>query len=182
VTVNYKKTLFITALVIFQIAFCAENYAQKARGEKAVKATAKIFYKKYLPLFGYPSVASLRRLRPFLSGSLYSSIKYERERMKLWSAKNPGEKPPVIEDLFVCDHYEPPARFRTGIAEITPPRDAAVTVYFDYFEKGKMLATCQTKLVFIRSNGRWLLDNIVFEKGADLRTLLAREDYETLPG
>ncbi len=57
-------------------------------------------------------------------------------RKKIWSAKNPGEKPPIIEGLFVCNHDEPPARFRVG--KITVNEQATlVTVYFDYAEGNK---------------------------------------------
>ncbi len=120
--INYKKFLFIAALMLFQMAQCDGIYAQKSVDNKSAEVAARAFYKKYLPLFGYPSASGLRPLRPFLSGSLYSSIRYERERMKIWSAINLGDKPPDIEDLFVCNHYEPPTRFRTGKTTITTPR------------------------------------------------------------
>lgn len=168
-------------LMFINIIFCNAIYAQKSGGnEKPVKAAAAAFYKTYLPQFGYPTAAELGRLRPFLSGSLYSAIKYERERMKIWTAKNPGEKPPVSEDLFVCNHDEPPAKVRIG--EITVNGQTALAiVHFNYSEKGKIYETCYTKSSFIRVGGKWLLDNVIFEEGADLKTLLSRKDYDVLP-
>lgn len=179
-TIHYNKTLFIAALLLFQIALGDAIYAQKPVDNKSAEVAARAFYKKYLPLFGYPSASELQRLQPFLSGSLYSSIKYERERMKIWSAKNPDSKPPVIEDLFVCNHDEPPTGFRVGKANITS-QTAVITVYFYYAENGKIYETCQTKSSLIRVNGKWLLDNVIFEEDADLKTLLSRKDYDVLP-
>ena len=178
---NYEKILFTMVLILVQIAFFSTVYAQKSvRSEESVKVDADAFYKTYLPQFGYPSAAELQKLRPFLSESLYSSLSYERERMKIWTAKHPGEKPPVSEDLFVCNHDEPPAKFWMG--EITVNGQTALAiVYFDYVEKGKIYETCQTKSALVREGGKWLLDNVFFEEGADLKSLLSRKDYEVLP-
>ncbi len=178
---NYKKLLFSIMLMFINITFGGAIYAQNATGnEKTVKAAADAFYKKYLPQFGYPSAAELNTLRPLLSESLYSSLQYERKRMKIWTAKNPGEKPPVIEDLFVCNQNEPPARFRTGKITVNG-QTASAAVNFDYTEDKKIYTTCRTQPSFISVKGKWLLNNIIFDEGADLKTLLSRKDYEVLP-
>lgn len=51
-TTNYKKILFIAALMLFQIALCNAVYAQKPIDNKSAEVAARVFYKKYLPLFG----------------------------------------------------------------------------------------------------------------------------------
>lgn len=163
------------------ITFCSGLFAQSsAASEKSIEAVAHAFYNKYLPQFGYPTAAELNTLHPLLIESLYSSLNYERKRMKIWSAKNSEEKPPIIEDLFVCNHDEPPARFRTGKITVKKQTASAI-VQFDYTEDNKIYTTCQTELSLIRVKGKWLINNIIFEEGADLKTLLSRKDYEVLP-
>jgi hypothetical protein len=179
-TNNYKKLLFIAVLMLSHVVWGSAIYAQKPGREKSVKIAAAAFYKKYLPQFGYPSQSELRRLRPLLSGSLYSLIKYEMERMKTWTAKNPNDKPPVSEDLFLCNHDEPATNFRVGKVTFGQ-RAATAVVYFDYAENKKIYATCQIESSFIRVGGKWLLDNVVFEKGVDLQDLLSRKEYDVLP-
>lgn len=167
-------TIFIVLFVGSSAAFSQNSDAQKA------KAAAQIFYKNYLPMFGYPSESDLRKLRPYLSQNLSALISNEMRQMRVWSAKNKDEKPPVIDDLFLCNHEESPAKFRVGEAVMTNGT-AVVTTSFDYIEKGKVYAMCQTKSSFVNKNGKWLLDNIAFDEGVDLKTLLSRKEYDVLP-
>lgn len=170
--------LIISAIIIF-IACGGTSYAQNSDNQRA-KAAAQTFYEKYAPTFGYPYEPGLHKLRPLLSRDLYSLIGSEIRRMRLWTAKNPQEKPPVIDDLFICNHEEPAASFRVGEA-IIKNKTAVVTTYFDYSEKGKVYATCKTESSFVQKGGRWLLDNIAFDEGVDLKTLLSRKKYDVLP-
>ena len=169
----------ILAAAVLLILCGSAVYSQSSEQQKA-KAAAQTFYKKYLPMFGYPSESDLGKLRPHLSRNLSALIANERRRMRLWTAKNKDEKPPVIDDLFLCNHEEPATSFRVGEAVVTN-KVAVVTTSFDYAEKGKVYATCQTKSSFIDENGKWLLDNIAFDEGVDLKTLLSREKYDELP-
>ena len=162
-------TIFIALVVCGNSAFAQTSDSQKA------KAAAQTFYKKYLPDFGYPYESDLRKLRPLISRNLYSLIAYEIKRMRAWTAKNPNDKPPVTDDLFVCNHEEPAARFRIGEIIINN-KTAVVTTYFDYREKGKIYETCKTKSSFVQTGGRWLLDNIAFDEDVDLKTLLSRKE------
>jgi len=171
------KSIILTIIVL--IACGNVSYAQNSDSQKA-KAAAQTFYKKYLPTFGYPYKSDLRKLRPYLSPNLYSLVANEIRRMRLWTAKNPNDKPPVIDDLFVCNHEEPAARFRVGEA-ILKNKTAVVTTHFDYIEKEKIYATCKTESLFVQKSGRWLLDNIAFDDDVDLKTLLSRREYDVLP-
>lgn len=172
------KSILLT-IVIVLVVYGNFAYAQTSDNQKA-KVAAKTFYKKYLPTFGYPSESDLRKLRSFLSPSLYSLLGNEIQRMRVWTAKNPDKKPPVIEDLFVCNHYERAARFRVGEANITGGT-ALITTYFDYTEKGKVFTTCKTESSFVKTNGKWMLNNIAFDDDVDLKTLLSRKEYDVLP-
>ena len=169
----------IILAIIFLIACSNAAFAQNSDNQKA-KAAAQTFYKKYLPTFGYPYESDLRKLRPLLSRNLYSLLANEVKRMRAWTAKNPNDKPPVIDDLFVCNHEEPAARFRVGDA-VLDGKTAVVTTRFDYSEKGKVYETCKTKSSFVQTGGRWLLDNVAFDEDVDLKTLLSRKEYDVLP-
>jgi hypothetical protein len=100
--------------------------------------------------------------------------------MRDWSEKNPNLKPPVIEDVFVCNHYEKPQNFQV-LKTSDNGRGALATVRFNYIEKGKVVDKCSVDAKFIRVKGKWLLDNVIFEDDADLITLLSRQNYEVLP-
>jgi hypothetical protein len=131
--------------------------------------------------FGFPLEPDLKRLRPYLSPSLNTLLAGEVRRMRAWSAKNPDQKPPVIEDLFVCNRYEVPQRFGVEGAKARGRR-AVATVSFEYVEGGAVVQRCTVEATFVRLRGRWLLDNVAWPGTTDLRTLLSRKVYETVPG
>ncbi len=167
-------------IIIVVLILCGSAVYAQTSDEQKAQAAAQTFYKKYLPMFGYPSESGLRNLRPLLSQNLSELIANELRRMRVWSAKNKDEKPPVIDDLFLCNHEEPATNFRVGEAVVTNGT-AIITINFDYAEKGKVYATCRTKSSFVNKNGKWLLDNIAFDEGVDLKTLLSRKEYDVLP-
>jgi hypothetical protein len=155
------------------------GYAQTSQSRE-VKAAATSFYRMHIAHFGFPLEDDLKRLNPSLSPELSSLLANELRRMREWSAKNPDQKPPVIEDLFVCNRYEAPQKFRVLGTKFSGGK-ALATVKFEYIEGGKVIASCEVEATFVRPNRKWLLDNADWEGTSDLRTLLSRKDYTVVP-
>jgi hypothetical protein len=176
------KSYFLVLMVLSAIGavvYARSSLAQTSES-RSVEAAAKAFYQMHVKHFGFPLEPDLKRLRPYLSPELNSLLANELRRMKEWSEKNPDMKPPVQEDLFVCNRYEVPQRFH--IMRANPMgRKALVTVKFEYIASGKIIDSCEVEASFIRLNGKWLLDNADWEGTADLRTLLERKDYDVVP-
>lgn len=172
--------LVLVALSAIGVVVHARSSFGQTSESKSVEAAAKAFYQMHVAHFGFPLEPDLNRLRPYLTPELNSLLAGELRRMKEWSAKNPDMKPPVQEDLFVCNRYEVPQRFH--IMKANPMgKKALVTVKFEYIVSGKIIDSCEVEAAFIRLRGKWLLDNAAWEGTGDLRTLLQRKDYEVVP-
>ncbi len=175
-----KHSAVLLALLLLA-AFVLPNIVSAQTPEaRRVTSAADSFYRMHVAHFGFPLEPDLKRLRPYLSPSLNSLLRNEVLRMRAWSARNPDQKPPVIEDLFVCNRYEAPQRFGVEGTKIEG-RKAVATVKFEYVEGGAVVQTCTTDATFVRLRGKWLLDNVAWPGSADLRTLLSRKDYEAVP-
>ena len=177
-----RRGLILTALSVLAVFACASDTCAQTSASSAskVKAAAERFYRVHVANFGFPLEPDLKRLRPYLSPELHSLIANEIRRMWIWSAKNPDMKPPIQEDLFICNRYEEPQRFRVVGANVVGRR-ALVIVNFDYIADGKVIDSCLVEATFIRLKGRWLLDNVDWDETPDLRTLLSRKDYAAVP-
>lgn len=153
-----------------------------ARTDEArrVTAAADSFYRMHIAHFGFPLEPDLKRLRPYLSPALNSLLANEVRRMRAWSKQNPDQKPPVIEDLFVCNRSEVPQRFSVEGVKVDKGK-ANATVKFEYVEGGAVVQTCDVDATFVRLKGKWLLDNVAWAGSADLRTLLSRKEYANVP-
>jgi hypothetical protein len=172
-----KHLIILGVMVIVQASV---SYAQTSEARR-VKSAAQAFYRMHVAHFGFPLEPDLKRLRPYLSPELNSLLANELRRMREWSLKNPDMKPPVMEDLFICNRYEKPQRFR--IVEARPMgRRALVRAKFEYLENGQVIDSCEVEGTFIRLKGKWLLDNVDWDETPDLRTLLSRKDYALVPG
>jgi hypothetical protein len=171
----------IATVILFIFTFAGIGSAQNSGARnRQVKAAAESFYRTHLSRFGFTFEPDIRRLRPYLSPNLSLLLKREVQRMRDWSVKNPNLKPPVIEDVFVCNHYEKPQNFRV-LKTSGNGRDASATIKFNYIEKGKVVDKCNVDAKFVHIKGKWLLNNVIFESGPDLLTLLSRQDYHILP-
>ena len=171
-----RHLLILIAIVIVQASVSSAQTSEVRR----VKTAAKSFYRVHVAHLGFPLEPDLKRLRPYLSPELNSLLANEVRRMREWSAKNPDMKPPIIEDLFICNRYESPQRFR--IISVNPMgRTALVKIKFEYVENGRMIDSCEVEATFIRLKGKWLLDNADWAETPDFRTLLSRKDYAVVP-
>jgi hypothetical protein len=171
-----RHLLILVAVVIVQASV---SFAQTLEVRR-VKTAAQSFYRMHVAHFGFPLEPDLKRLRPYLSPELNSLLANEVRRMREWSAKNPDLKPPIAEDLFICNRYEVPQRFRiTGVKPMG--RTALVRIKFEYVENGRMIASCEAEATFIRLKVKWLLDNADWDETPDLRTLLSRKEYVVVP-
>jgi hypothetical protein len=168
-------------LALLSALVCANAAPAQTPEARRVSAAADAFYRMHVAHFGFPLEPDLKRLRPYLSPALNSLLRNEVRRMREWSAKNPDQKPPVVEDLFVCNRYEVPQRFGVGGAKVSGGT-ALATVRFEYVEGGAVVQTCTVDATFVRLRGRWLLDNVAWAGSADLKTLLSRKDYAVVPG
>lgn len=171
--------LVLVALSVIALGHSRPGSAQTSE-TRGVTAAANAFYRMHVAHFGFPLEADLKRLRPYLTPELNSLLANELRRMREWSEKNPDMKPPVQEDLFVCNRYEVPQRFSIMKARATG-RTALVTLKFEYIAEGKVIDSCEVDATFIRLKREWLLDNTNWEGSADLRTLLLRKDYDVVP-
>lgn len=176
-----KHPLTLAALLVLAITGQASLGRAQTSDVRGAEAAARSFYRMHVTHFGFPLEPDLARLRPYLSRELNSLLANEVRRMREWSAKNPDMKPPVMDDLFVCNRYEKPQRFRIGGTKLVG-RKALVRVKFEYLESGKMIDSCEVEATFVRLKGRWLLDNAAWDGTPDLRTLLSRKDYAVVPG
>lgn len=169
-------------LVLLSAAAVLQPNASSAQTSEArkVNAAADSFYRMHVAHFGFPLEPDLRRLRPYLSPPLNSLLANEVRRMRRWSKQHPDEKPPVIEDLFVCNRSEVPWRFSVEGVKVDKGK-ANATVKFEYAEGGAVAQTCTVDATFVRLKGRWLLDNVAWPGSADLRKILSRKDYANVP-
>src|SRR5688500_15353305 len=175
-----KQSSVLPALLLLLLLGAAFALPGGARAQtsaaRGVRRAANSFYRMHVAHFGFPLEPDLKRLRPYLSPSLNSLLANEVRRMRAWSARHPDQKPPVIEDLFVCNRDEVPQRL--GVRSVKAGGGRAVaTVEFVYVEGGAVVQRCTVAATFVRLKGRWLLDNVAWEGSADLRTLLSRKDY-----
>jgi hypothetical protein len=168
-------------LVLFFISALHPHTSSAQTSEaRRVTAAADSFYRMHAAHFGFPLEPDLKRLRPYVSPTLNALLAGEVRRMREWSKRNPDQKPPVIEDLFVCNRYDKPQKFSVEGVKVEGSR-ADATVKFVYEEGGRVVQTCDVDATFVRLRGRWLLDNVAWPGSADLRTLLSRRDYEKVP-
>lgn len=176
---THLRSIAAVILLIFTFAGIGSAQNSGARNRQ-VKAAAESFYRIHVSHFGFTFESDLVRLRPYLSPNLSQLLKRELRRMTDWSKKNLNMKPPVIEDVFVCNHYEKPQNFRVIKTRLSG-QNALATLRFNYIERGRVIDKCNVDAKFVRIRGKWLLDNVVFESGPDLITLLSRQNYEILP-
>jgi len=176
---SVKRPLILLALLSAAALLPNAAPAQTSEARK-VSAAADTFYRMHVAHFGFPVEPDLRRLRPYVSPSLNALLANEVRRMRAWSAKHRDEKPPVVEDLFVCNRYEVPRRFKVGGVKVDKGK-ADATVKFEWVEGGAVVQTCDVDATFVRRGRKWLLDNVAWPGSADLRTLLSRKDYEKVP-
>ena len=167
-------------LLLVLLSASASHANAQTPEARAVSAAADSFYRMHVAHFGFPLEPDLKRLRPYLSPALNSLLANEVRRMRVWSRRNPGEKPPVIEDLFVCNRDEVPQRFGVEGVKVERGRGHA-TVKFEYVEGGRVVQTCAVEATFVRLKRKWLLDNVSWPGSADLRRLLSRKDYAKVP-
>ncbi len=178
---NRKQRLILMAVMAILFLMSLSASAQSSGSDDVkVKNAASQFFREYLRNFDYPFGNERKQLSRYLSPRLIKLIRYELQRMKAWSAKNPDLKPPVVEDLFTCNHYEPPHAFHVGKPAVRTDRGTAV-IGFAYAEQGKIIDRCKVIGIFINHHGRWLLDNVRFDKDVDLIKLLSRKEYTVLP-
>jgi hypothetical protein len=180
--VRNKAVLLLLALVLVTIAPDARPiYAQSnSHSPKRAKTVAANFFRKDLSIYGFSIDPHMKELRPYFSPRFYSLLRYELRRRDAWVAKNPDMVPPVLEDFFVCNHRERPARFRIGGASVRGSR-ARVTVHFDYWDGSRYVEDCKSQASLVLVKGRWLLDNVFFDDEADLRKVFSRKDYVSPP-
>ena len=171
--------LVLMVLSVIAVAHSVPSFAQTSETRGAT-AAAQSFYRMHVAHFGFPLEADLERLHPYLSPELKSLLEIELRRMKELSQKNTDMKPPVQEDLFVCNRYEVPHRFRIMRAKANGKK-TLVTVKFEYIADGKVIDNCEVDATFIRLKREWLLDNTNWEGSTDLKTLLLRKDYDVVP-
>jgi hypothetical protein len=180
--VRNKALLFMVALVLAAIAPNTRPTDAQSNSHMASKAktAAANFFRKDLSIYGFSINPHMKELRPYFSPRFYSLLRYELRRRDAWVAKNPDMVPPVLEDFFVCNHRERPARFRIGRASVRGRR-ARVVVHFDYWDGDTYVEDCKSQAALILVKGRWLLDNVFFDDEADLRKLFSRKDYISPP-
>ena len=174
------KLSALLLVLLFTAALHPNATSAQTSEARRVTAAADSFYRMHVAHFGFPLEPDLRRLRPYVSPALNSLLANEVRRMRAWSRRNPDEKPPVIEDLFVCNNADAPQKFSVGGVKVEGSR-ANATVKFVYEEGGRVVQTCDVNATFVRLKRRWLLDNVAWPGSADLRTLLSRKDYENVP-
>lgn len=174
------KLSLLSLVLLSATALCPNAASAQTSEARRVAAAADSFYRMHVAHFGFPLEPDLRRLRPYLSPALNSLLAREVRRMRAWSRQNPDQKPPVIEDLFVCNRSEAPRKFGVGGVKVDKGKGSA-TVRFEYVEGGAVVQTCNVDATFVRRRGKWLLDNVAWAGSADLRTLLSRKDYENVP-
>ena len=174
------KLSLIPLVLLSATALCPNASNAQTSEARRVTAAADSFYRMHVAHFGFPLEPDLKRLRPYLSPALNSLLADEVRRMRVWSKQNPGQKPPVIEDLFVCNRDDKPQKFSVGGVKVDKAK-ANATVRFVYEEGGRVVQTCDVDAAFVRLGGKWLLDNVAWPGSADLRKILSRKDYANVP-
>jgi hypothetical protein len=107
--------------------------------------------------FTRESVAHKRR---FLSAALQARI-----TRYLAAARSPDEAPPINGDPFT-NSQEYPDRFTLGAARTTAQRTTVPVHFADASSKRRV------DYVLVREGARWVVDDLVDERGEALRTLL----------
>lgn len=176
---SLKLSSLLLALLFTAALYPNASSAQTSEARR-VTAAANSFYRMHVAHFGFPLEPDLKRLRPYVSPALNSLLANEVRRMRAWSRRNPDLKPPVIEDLFVCNNADTPQKFSVEGVKVEGRR-AHATVRFVYEEGGRVVQTCDVNATFLRLKRKWLLDNVAWPGSADLKTLLSRKDYENVP-
>jgi hypothetical protein len=104
---------------------------------------------------------SLARKRTFLSAALRASV------ARYMAAPQPPDEAPAINGDPFTDSQEYPDRFTLG-ATRTTPRGTIVPVHFADSQSKR-----RVDYVLVREGRRWVVDDLVDERGESLRTLLA---------
>lgn len=86
-----------------------------------------------------------------------------------------AKKPYISGDVFT-NSESPPQIFRLGkLSQSRRRAEVEVWCYWNDQTIGRMKRRVKVQLAFIQ--GRWLIDNLVYEDGRDLVSMLGRSDY-----
>src|SRR6201999_3992135 len=141
---NRAVLTLLTTIVIVIAPNPRLTYARtNSQSTQRAKTATENFFRKDLSIFGGVLDIHLKELRSYLSPSLCSLIRYELRRRNAWVTKNPEAVPPVLEDFFVCNHRERPAKFRVSNVRISGGR-AWATVHFLYLESTVYKEDCKS--------------------------------------
>jgi hypothetical protein len=104
--------------------------------------------------------ASVAHKRGFLSASLQARL------ARYLAASRPADEVPPIDGDPFTDSQEYPDRFTLGAARTTPKRTIVPVHFADAHSKRRV------DYLLVREGRRWVVDDLVDERGESLRTLL----------
>lgn len=121
---------------------------------------------------------NVRRERGWLSPRLYRLMLHELRRAAEVEREYTGvnaKKPYISGDMFT-NSENPPQVFRLGkSSQKRGTAEVDVWCYWNDQTIGRMKRRVKVRLVL--SKGKWLIDNLLYEGGSDLVSMLSRRDY-----
>jgi len=112
---------------------------------------------------GLPNAREEKALAPFLSPRLRELMAKARAEQTTFAAKNPGEKPPLVEGDLFSSLFEGPTSFTVGETRIDGNR-AVTTVVFSYADPVSKAPAFSWKdrYLLVQLGARWLLDDVEY--------------------
>lgn len=126
-------------------------------------APVREFYKAYAALHvsGLPNPKQMEALAPRLSKPLAAALKRASTEQARCRKAHSDEKPPWVEGDLFSSNFEGFTRFEVASASSAADRMTAI-VAFEYAEGGHTVKW-KDEAVFVREQGRWVLDDMRFQ-------------------
>lgn len=146
--------------------------------ETAMQTTKEFYWLHFLQGYQmYFEPKNIQRKRKWFTPKLYRLMLYEFRRETEYAKAHPDPplKPYFSGDVFT-DAESLPQVFR--VTKAKEEKDKAIVTVWVYWNDntvGKMKRKIQ--VVLLRSQTRWLIDNLLYDDGKDLVTQLKRPSY-----
>ena len=130
-------------------------------GPATAQQAANTFYREVRRerMEGLPSVAQLKRLRPYLSTDLAHGFEQASAKQKAYLRQHPEDKGPWVEGDLFSSLFEGVTAWKLGQVQVQG-RKAEVPVHLSYREEKGKPVEWQDTLVLVQTPDGWRVDDI----------------------
>jgi len=169
-------TLFIVSILTALLSAGSSAFV----AEQSPALVVRGFYTRHFvsPKRMFFSRENVRRESGSLSPKLYRLMLHELQRAEEVEREYKGadaKKPYISGDVFT-NSESPPQVFRLGkSSQSRGTAEVEVWCYWNDQTVGRMKSRMRVLLVLVKD--KWLIDNLVYEDGTNLVSMLSRRDY-----